>query len=72
MALRLANHFTPSPRRREDGKSFALFAESFAKLAVKVSRVFKTAKNAKSAGARKETELVAFFDSPPPGIRQRG
>jgi hypothetical protein len=56
MALRLANHFTPSPRRREDGKSFA---ESFANLAVKVFKVL----NRKERKERKETELVAFFDS---------
>jgi len=61
MALRLANHFTPSPRRREDGKSFALFAESFANLAVKAFKVF----NRKERKERKETEVAAFFDSRP-------
>jgi hypothetical protein len=58
MALRLANHFTPSPRKREDGKSFALFAESFANLAVKVFKVLtaKNAKNAKSAKSAKSAK----------------
>jgi hypothetical protein len=69
MALRLANHFTPSPRRREDGKSFALFAESFANLAVKVFRVLnrKERKERKSA----KQSWLRFSISAPPGIRQR-
>jgi hypothetical protein len=59
MALRLANHFTPSPRKREDGKSFALFAESFANLAIKVFKVL-TAKNAKSARAQRNRAGCVF------------
>jgi hypothetical protein len=70
MALRLANHFTPSPRRREDGKSFALFAESFANLAVKVFKVLirKERKERKSA---KKQSWLRFSIPAPPGIRQR-
>jgi hypothetical protein len=66
MALRLANHFTPSPRRREDGKSFALFAESFANLAVKVFKVL----NRKERKSAKKQSWLRFSISAPPGIRQ--
>jgi hypothetical protein len=70
MALRLANHFTPSPRKREDGKSLALFAESFANHEVKVflSLNRKERKERKSA---KKQRWLRFSISAPPGIRQR-
>jgi hypothetical protein len=70
MALRLANHFTPSPRTREDGKSFALFAESFANLAVKVFKVLNRKERKEREGAKKQRWL-RFSISAPPAIRQR-
>jgi hypothetical protein len=66
MALRLANHFTPSPRKREDGKSFALFAN----LAVKVFNR-KERKERKERKSAKKQSWLRFSIPAPPGIRQR-